>query len=666
MAYEFDGSPIGPYYGPNKLLITQDDEDGTTYALNIFPDLFNEELRNAGKPLAFYYLPDSPRMARYENGDYMFHFTKFAGVLTADDNIAVASPGQVEVAGGVVAFTSTLKIPDSVIENATAQLKQEIKHDPRYSTDKRFMIGDAEVDVTLGVVPIVDNEVSISNLSFENVSDPSTQKPDNPWLWKMQGEGKGTINPVGNNAYTAMVGQYPAQLVEAGFHGASSPVFVHNALKHKFYTGSFKASIHGEWSAIFNHFSTELSASYFFYKADIQAAFNSAVKNGKIKKSITIDTEVLTPEREKNYEAQVDKTFDKFLDIAQKTIFDPAPPKIENAKAGGQDAAGSALNPAGVGVSFAMKVQHDESKLTLDFEEEINETYIKDNVISAHMMGFYEKLQANKDEEKKYFDVVHLEEGFRKIHVIATARAYWPDGNGNGGDPIDQLVLQVGYPDSTGAIVYKNSGLYMDNIGAAKSTSLTPAIWTKDNPHRILIFDFERQTNLPPEKQNIIYIKRQVRFQERTSVEVPDRTLTFDEEQTTDHSIEVKADALGKLSVGPVELDTKLDDRVKAMVTFRKDNRNPETFRFTADTLNQPQFFEAWTKDPADAVNWSYQVTMVYESKVAGVPSVTYNGAEIPMAGSTPLIVQIPLPPDNLKDQIAKLRDIGSMLASDF
>jgi hypothetical protein len=657
MAYEFDGSPIGPYYGPNKLLVVQDDEDGNTYQLNIFPDLFNDELRKAGKPLAFYYLPDSPRMARYENGDYMFHFTKFAGVLTADDNIAVASPGQVEVAGGVMAFTSTLKIPDSVIQNAMDQLKHEIKNNPRYNTDKRFMMGDGDVQIDLGVVPIVDNVVSISNLSPENLSDPNTQKPDDPWLWKMQGEGKGTINPVGNNAYTAMVGQYPAQLVEAGFHGASSPIFVHNALKHKFYTGAFKASIHGDWSAIFNHFSADLKASYFFVKADLQAAFNSAVKDGTIKKSITIDNEVLTPEQEKNYEAQVDKTFDKFLDIAQKTILDPAPPKIENAKA---------PDPGPVGVSFALKFEHDESHLTLDFEEEINETYIKDNVISAHMMGFYEKLQANKDEEKKYFDVVHLEEGFRKIHVIASARAYWPDANGNGGDPIDQLVLEVGYPDSTGAIVYKNSGLYMDNIGAAKSTSLTPAIWTKDNPHRILIFDFERQTNLPPEKVNIIYIKRQVRFQERPSVEVPDRTLTFDEEQTTEHSIEVKADALGKLSVGPVELDTKLDDRVKVMVTFRKANRNPETLRFTADNLNQPQFFEAWTKDPADAVNWSYQVTMVYESKVPGVPSVTYTGDEIPMAGSTPLLVQIPLPPDDLKDRITKLKEIGSTLGGDF
>jgi hypothetical protein len=658
MAYEFDGSAIGPYYGPNKLLIVQDDEEGNTYQLNIFPDLFNEELRKAGKPLAFYYLPDSPRMARFENGDYMFHFTKFAGVLTADDNIAVASPGQVEVAGGVLAFTSTLKIPDSVIQNAMDQLKHEIKNNARYNTDKRFMMGDGDdVQIDLGVVPIVDNVVSISNLSPENLSDPNTQKPDNPWLWKMQGEGKGTINPVGNNAYTAMVGQFPAQLVEAGFHGASSPIFVHNALKHKFYTGAFKASIHGDWSAIFNHFSTDVKGSYFFVKGDVQLAFNSAVKDGTIKKTITIDNEVLTPEQEKNYEAQVDKTFDKFLDIAQKTILDPMPPKIENAKA---------ADPGTVGVSFAVKFQHDESHLTLDFEEEINETYIKDNVISAHMMGFYEKLQSNKDEEKKYFDVVHLEEGFRKIHVIASARAYWPDANGNGGDPIDMLVLEVGYPDSTGAIVYKNSGLYMDNIGAAKSTDLKPAIWTKENPHRLLIFDFERQNKLPPDKQNVIYIKRQVRFQEKSSVEVPSRTIKFPEEQTTEHSIEVKADALGKLIVGPVQLDTKLDDRVKVMVTFRKAKRNPETIRFTVDNINQPQFFEAWTLDPADALNWSYQVTMIYESKAAGVPAITYSGPEIPMTGSVPLIVQVPLPPDNLKDQIAKLKEIGSVLSSDF
>jgi hypothetical protein len=651
MAYEYTGTPIGAYYGANRMLIVQNDDEGNTYQLNIFPDLFNEELRNAGRPLQFYYLPDSPRMAKYENGDYMFHFTKFAGVLTADDNIAVATPGQVEVAGGVLAFTSTLKIPDNVIANAIDELKKSIKKDPRYSMDRLFMALGDDPQVNLGVVPIVDNEVYISSLTPENVADPSTQKADNPWLWKMQGQGKGTINPVGNNAYTAMVGQYPAQIIEAGFHGASSPIFVHNALQQKFYTGSFTASIHGDWSAIFNHFSANLKAQYFIVKADIQAAFNSAVKAGVIKKKVTIDNEVLKPEREAIYEAQVDKVFDKFLDMAQKTIFDIQPAKIENAKA---------ADTSVVGVSFSLKVQHDEHHLTLDFEEEINETYIKLNTISTHLMGFYEQIKEDADNEAKYFDTVHLAEGFRKIHVIASARAFWPDANGNGGDPIDQLLLQVGYPDSTGAIVYKNSGLFMDNVGAPKSTTLAPAIWTRQFKDRIIIFDFERQKNLPANQQNTIYIKREVRYLERPFVEVPDRTIKIDEEKTTEHSIEVKAETLGTLKVGPIELDTNLDDRTKTMITFKREGKSPITLRFTADNLSDPQFFEAWAATAEEVLKWSYQVTMIIESRTAGIPSITYTGDVVEMSGSVPLIAKVPMPPADLKEQIEKLRNAAS------
>ncbi|WP_454802129.1 hypothetical protein [Mucilaginibacter phyllosphaerae] len=653
MAYEFTGTPIGPYYGANRMLVVKNDEEGNTYQLNIFPDLFNEQLRAAGRPLQFWYLPDSPRMARFENGNYMFHFTKFAGVLTADDNIAVASPGQLEVAGGVLAFTSTLKIPDSVIANAIAELKQNITNNPRYSADRLFKAGSDTQLVDLGVVPIIDNDVYISSLTPENVADPNTERPDNPWLWKMQGEGKGTINPVGNNAYTAMVGQYPAQLLEAGFHGASSPIFVHNTLKHKFYTGSFNASIHGDWSAIYNHFSADVKASYLFVKGEIQAAFNSAVQKGIITKSITIDNEILTPEREKLYEAQVDKTFDKFMEIAQKVIFDPQPPKVENAKA---------ADTGAIGVSFALKFEHNETHLQLDFREEINETYIKDNTISAHLMGFYETLKDDPANEAKYFDTVHLAEGFRKIHVIASARAFWPDENGNGGDPIEQLLLQVGYPDSTGAIVYKNSGLFMDGVGAEKSAATAPAIWTRKFKDRIIIFDFERQNNLPADQQSVIYIKREIRFLEKPNVEVPDHTLKISEEQTTEHSIEVKAEVLGTLRVGPIELDTTLDDRTKMMITFKRPDRDPVTLRFTADTLGNPQFFEAWTADPKDAVKWSYQVTMIIESRVAGIPSVTYTGDEIDMAGSVPLIAKTPFPPADIKEQIDKLKKAAENL----
>jgi len=650
MAFEFDGTPIGPYFTANRLLIVKTDEDGNTYQLNIFPDLFNEQLQAAGKPLQFYYLPDSPRMARYDNGDYMFHFDKFEGVLTADDNIAVASPGQTEVAGGVLAFTSTLKIPDAVITAAVEQLKNEIQHNPKYSTDKNFKLTNSGLQVNLGVVPIVDNDVYISSLTPENVKDPASSQPNDPWAWKMQGEGKGTINPVGNNAYTAMVGQYPAQIIDQAFHGASSPIFVHNTLKHKFYTGPFKAEIHGQWDSIFTHFSTALSAKVYFVKADLQAAFNDAVKTGVITRRITVDTEIITPEKEKEYEAQVDKVFDKFLDIAAKTILEVQPPKIENAKAG--DPVTSLLNP--VSINFSMKYERDESHLTLDFNEEIDETLIKDNTISAHMMGFYEQLAHNAETEKKYFDTVHLDEGFRKIHVLASARAFWPDDKGQG-DPIDQLVLEVGYPDSTGSITYKNSGLFMENKAAPKSTTTAPAIWSKENKDRIIIFDFARQDSLPKDQQNTIHVRRTIRYRIDPRVEIPGYTTNFPEEQVTDHTIEVKADALGRLIVGPIQLDTKLSEEVKAIITFRQGSRT-ESVELNADNVKEIKYFEAWTNDPATALTCTYQVEMIHQAKTAGIPAIRYTGQESPIFGNTPLIAHTPSPPADLAQQIAQMK----------
>src|SRR4051794_18200961 len=136
MAYKFNGNPLGPVWMPNFMMVTPAKE-GETYQLQIYPDYFNNELRDAGKPMHFYYKPDKPRMAQFEDKSYKFDFVKFEGVLNADDNID--SPGaQTEVAGGVLAFTSTFKIPDDVIANAIQQLKDRCINDLTYSTDSRW------------------------------------------------------------------------------------------------------------------------------------------------------------------------------------------------------------------------------------------------------------------------------------------------------------------------------------------------------------------------------------------------------------------------------------------------------------------------------------------------------------------------------------------------
>ena len=93
---------------------------------------------------------------------YKFSFIKFEGVLNADDNID--APGaETEVAGGVLAFTTTLKIPDDVIAAAIQQLKQNCMNDAKFSNDTRWMLKDGMPDPNLGVVPIVSNLCAVSN-----------------------------------------------------------------------------------------------------------------------------------------------------------------------------------------------------------------------------------------------------------------------------------------------------------------------------------------------------------------------------------------------------------------------------------------------------------------------------------------------------------------------
>src|SRR5664279_2015009 len=304
MSYQFRGNALGPVWGPNQMMIVQQ-KDGETYQLNIFPDYFNAELRASGKPMYFYYQPDAPRMAKYEDGSYKFSFIKFEGVLNADDNIDV--PGaETEVAGGVLAFTTTLKIPDDVIAAAIQELKQKCMNDAKFSNDTRWMIKDGMPDPNLGVVPIVSNLCAVSSISFNS---PKPTAGDDPWMCIVEGtnydtsvkDDKGNViatgstNPTGENAFTLMLGQYPATILEQAFKGASSPIYVSHRLQHMFYMDAFHAHIHADFDMCYTYVSAELKAKYLWAQADVQGAYSDLEKQGALTYDIAINNMILTP-----------------------------------------------------------------------------------------------------------------------------------------------------------------------------------------------------------------------------------------------------------------------------------------------------------------------------------------------------------------------------------
>ena len=644
MTYQFQGNALGPVWGPNQMVVVQQ-KDGETYQLNIFPDYFNEQLRAAGKPMYFYYQPDKPRLAQNPDGTYKFCFVKFEGVLNADDHIGVQG-AETETAGGLLSFTSTLKIPDDVIVATIQQLKTRCMKDAEFSNDSRWQMKEGMPDPELGVVPIVSNVCGVSNVT-SGASKPAAG--DDPWMCIVEGTNvdtsvkddkgnviaNGSTNPTGENAFTFMLGQYPAAILEQAFKGNSSPVFVTHRLQHMFYMDAYHAEIHAHNGMCYTYVSSELKAQYVWAKADVQAAFSDLQKQGALSYSVTINNMILTPDQQKTYQAQTDQVYAKIQDWFLKTMVDQTPAKPDPVKA--------ADNNGCVGVSLALKVEHDRVNTDLDFNEDISETYLPYNLISSDMCGLANKMGKDDAGMKNYFQIVHLDEAFTKIHFVASANAYWPSAPGkDDGDPINQIALTAAYPDHTGALVPRSPAYVMTNMSAAKTpNSLGNAIWNASNKDSIFIFDFSRLDTDAPAKidKSLITLSSTITYDADPRVEISAPVVA--KFQTTDKSTVVTANPIGTLRISPIILDTDLPPQVEVSISFMKANRQPEVKLFNSDNAKVLQTYLAFTNEARSNIPWSYQVEVTVKGTFPK-PSITWQGAVINKVGSGPLVVSLP------------------------
>ena len=264
---------------------------------------------------------------------------------------------------------------------------------------------------------------------------------------------------------------------------------------------------------------------------------------------------------------------------------------------------------------------------------------------------------------KEYFDFVNLGDAFKKIHVIATSRANWPDDQGRG-DPLDKLAISVGYSDKNGVIQYRNSGRYYDNLSKKLSDDFAPAIWTKDDKDRVFVFDFAVDDNVPAEKRNQISVKRMVTYKEDERVKInPDNTVVVPDQLTTDTQIEVRANAVGHLNVGPVYLDADLNKHMLVEVTFKKDGFDPVTLMFTLANATDRQRFELWTNETTLAIKWSYKVKVTYKS-FGPLEAVVYEGDEVNREGSSAngIIINLPAPPPDILQKLTQYKDQAKQL----
>ena len=182
-----------------------------------------------------------------------------------------------------------------------------------------------------------------------------------------------------------------------------------------------------------------MHAHYLWASVDIAVEINRMRTNGTLEVDVKVDQTL--PGADKIAE-QIDKRTDlvlgKFMEAAQKVIFEPPQPKVEPAQAS------SGGGPWGVGV--ALKYRRDETNLTLDYHETRQFAYLQDHTISSSMEGMYDEIKRDPLAEKKYFLSVYLDDWPRKLGRVVKPVVNWAS------QPVAFLSAQMGYPNTRGEL----------------------------------------------------------------------------------------------------------------------------------------------------------------------------------------------------------------------
>jgi len=642
-------------------------EDG--YDLLYTPDVNNDALQREGKPAVFYWLPNSVRIARKagsEDGDFLFNLIRFAGVENAGD-----AGGNKMVAGGVLTFTATMAPPDRVLRSSQEKIVKQWTAQP----DFFWGIRNNQPPVFRPAI-ITSNNTTISNVSpIANKGTPAFVRPTkdgsrrsgfklfgslpppnlpsvvrdgpiasstlDPWYWQMQGQGSGSIDASAQNAYSTLVGAYPTAILWEAFHGVASPIVVIQALKLKVWSPVVELSIRGDWDTVFEHFSAAVHASYLWASADVAAEINNMRATGKIVVDLKVDQTLPGADKiAETIEKRSDLVLQKFMEMAQKRIFEPPAPKV--------DAAQASTPPGPWGLGLALKYRRDTNKLKLEYNETRQFAYLQEHTVSSSLEGMYDEIKKDPTAERKYFLSVFLNDWPRNLVRIVKPVVNWRS------QPIAFLSVSIGYPDKDGALQWEGTTFQKTD---AEGTSWKLGVTQKP----------KSDVKKPPEgwEPDRTFIKRKVHLLESTGifddpkirVEVDQNVIDLDPEPNgtpmNDTAIEVRADDACPIAVGPITLGVMLDDAKQTVeATFDATDaagtslgRDPIRFQWKMADLDDPRFWQIFTNDPKVRAFYRYQVKVTIKGSLTS-KGQTWTGPWINTSAKGALVVEVPMADD--------------------
>jgi hypothetical protein len=468
------------------------------------------------------------------------------------------------------------------------------------------------------------------------------------WYCNLQGQGDGSITPFAENAYSGLVGSLPAALIWASFHGGTGGISVWQKMKMRVWSPAVHLRIRGDWDRIQAHFSAAAHYGAGFYSGDIQAQFNYMRQSGDIEVLVEVDTSLPNADKlQESIDKRSDLVFQKFMDAAQKVIFEPAPFQEKPAEASG--------GFLGFGGGAALKLRVDMTHLQLNYDETRQMAYLQDYPISGQLEGLYDVIKNDATQEKKYFTTLYLADWERKVTRVVKPVVNWPDAAQQWvGEPVAFLSVQVGYPNTQGVLEW-DGHVFQSSDGptagwntaiemkAQADVSNPPQGWTPDKT----------------------FVKRQIHFTEAPSalafpnarIQVEKQIVDLDPGDTgallNDINLEVRVDQAGTLAVGPITLDVELDSPKQIVeVTLQAlgqradgNQRDPVKFSWNFGDQTQPRFWMLFTGDPNFVARYKYQVHVLVKGGLL-TKGMEWTGPWVETIASGPIMLSVPTPDD--------------------
>lgn len=704
--------PLGPLFGPDFITIQVNDQTHGTFALEVFPDANNSTLKANGLPMQFYYLPKEIYLAKKQDasGDFDFSVTLFKGLMTSEDTLGISGQattgGEVDAGGAFVSFSTTMAVPDSVIQGAIAQLKNQQHDPPPARIAMLFLRAQTDPDPLLGIVPIVDNAVTIEvpqlpagtaspaapaapaapapAAGTSPTAGPSTPtavpaasaKPlvpsapinnGNPWFISAQGAGHGSIEASGVSSFLVTCNQFAAGAIVGALQAGRSPFTLHYNLTMMFYMNACQIQMHVDVDKVFTQFSGAAEAQYGFYKADLSANYQECVTSGAVTTIINVNEVAVDQSLKDMIDKQCGTMQDKAWTLVKDEIFDwkPKPDDPASASAGGCG-----------GVAVNLKFNYQKHGVHFDQSWTLNDSVTKLDTVSGTLNDLQPAIKANLD---KYLSIIDIGQFFQKLQVGATANINF-SGDAQLGDPIVAASIVAAYPnllpdgtsvpspDGSPTLKTRGDGFHYTPGAINLAAPETLARWTKDNPNDIINISFMRLMKSLPNwdadkvkiTKKLIYNPDDARVDLSTGTPEIDVTLV-----TSDHTPVVSPDDVGYVFVKFV-LDRAISSNVTVTLTVTltgsQGTRTDVLTLATQDPKQKPvavwQVFSDKYFD-ADTARVKIDVEVAPPpSNFSGAP-VTWSGVEAVPVGVgrikriVPYTIQLPILTDPAQSALA-------------